>query len=265
MAGPGSEAARRLFVFSHPNHELGMFGLLGRPEAHLLVLSDGGGAERVRQTRRGLARLGLEGRATFMDVPETAYYDALLAQDRTLFDTYVDEVRKAVERVDPDEIYCDAVEHYNPGHDMTLPIVWAALGGQSRSRVFEVPLIHERADGAGYRLQQVAPSLAGRRLVVQLTPEETALKTRARDEVYRDLDAQLGTELLSARDGQLTCEELMEARPLPLERRPEDMALRYEARGELLRSQGHVEHVVTYEDHWQPMVRKLLAASEARS
>jgi len=265
MPSSGTRGTRRLFVFSHPNHELGMFGLLGRGHAHVVILSDGGGEERVRQSRQGLELLGLEDHVTFVDVPETGFYEALLRQDRRLFDEHVRVVRDAVARLDPDEVCCDAVEHYNPGHDMSLPIVWAALGPSRRGGVFEVPLIHQRADGHGYRVQQVAPSLVARRHVVRLSPEETARKTKARDEVYRELGAQLGAELLGASDGQLTCEELMDARPLPLERRAPEMALRYEARGELLRSQGHVERVLTYEGHWLPMVGELLAASGARS
>ncbi len=251
----------RLFVFSHPNHELGMFGLLSRPQAHLLVFSDGGGPQRVEQTKRGLERIGMLGRTTLLPHPETRFYEALLARERTFFDDLIAHVRATVERVQPTEIYCDAVELYNPGHDMTLPVVRAALGPNPTQRLFEVPLIHKRADdeGTGYRLQQTPPSLANRRHVVELTQAEVAVKTAARSEVYCDLRAQLGDDVMAARQGQLTREEVMEARELPLEHLPSDVALRYEARGALLKSQGACDEVLTLEGHWLPMVETLIA------
>lgn len=243
----------RLFVFSHPNHELGVYGLLQRAESHLLILSDGGGAQRVEDSRRALARIGIAERATFLDRPETIFYDALLRRDRQVFDDYVDVVRRTLVRVQPDEIYCDAVERYNPGHDMTLPIVQAALDACEGARLFEVPLIHRTADGAPrYRVQQVPPSRADARLVVELTPEESRSKTSARDEVYRELSAQLDHDLIAAREGQLTREEFMEVRsPFDI---PPDVALRYEERGARLVARGEADEVLTRDGHWAPMV-----------
>ena len=41
-----------------------------------------------------------------MDVPETGFYQALLRHDRHLFDEYIRVVKRAVERSNPDEVYC---------------------------------------------------------------------------------------------------------------------------------------------------------------
>ena len=107
--------ARRLFVISHPNHELAVYGLVQRLRPHVIVLSDGGGAKRVAQSRQGYARLGLADRVTFLDEPETGFYDALLGRHDTLFDRYVSAIRDAIERADATQVFCDAVEGYNPG------------------------------------------------------------------------------------------------------------------------------------------------------
>ena len=43
-------SASTIAVFSHPNHELAIFGLLQRLRPRLIYLTDGGGPERVAQT-----------------------------------------------------------------------------------------------------------------------------------------------------------------------------------------------------------------------
>ena len=91
-----------------------------------------------------------------------------------------------------------------------------------------------------------------------LTDTERAAKERARDEVYGELIGQLGSKLVSSCRDQLATEEVMPARPLPIEL-PGDVALRYEWRGEALRAQGAIDDVITYAGHWQPAVDALLA------
>jgi hypothetical protein len=59
MPDPFEDAsAARLFVFSHPNHEGAVLGMVQRLRPHLVFLTDGGGERRVNETRAALPEPG---------------------------------------------------------------------------------------------------------------------------------------------------------------------------------------------------------------
>jgi hypothetical protein len=78
-------STRRVVVLSHPNHEAAMFGVLRRLRPRIVILTDGGGEERVAQSRQGLQRIGLLESTTFLDWREADFYDALLDRDVPFF------------------------------------------------------------------------------------------------------------------------------------------------------------------------------------
>jgi hypothetical protein len=253
-------APRRLFVFSHPNHELAVFGLVRRWQPHLLFLTDGGGEERVAQTRRGLESIGLGARARFLDRSEQSLYDALLRRDAGFFAVMATEVRQAVADLGPDEVYADAVEFYNPVHDVTLPIVTAALRGTGRARVLEVPLVYQRPGGGEtYTVQRAPASYGARRIDVPLTADELAAKEHARDTIYGLLAHQMGPILSALPRAHLAVEEVAMA-ATGLAQPGTDRTLRYEWRGALRQRRAEVTDVITYAGHYVPVVSPLLAS-----
>ncbi len=46
---------RSLMIFSHPNHEIAVLGTIARLQPEFLFLTDGGGQDRVDETKEGLA------------------------------------------------------------------------------------------------------------------------------------------------------------------------------------------------------------------
>jgi hypothetical protein len=252
---------RWLFVFSHPNHEIAVFGHLQRLRPAMVFLTDGGGPERVAETRRGLERLDLLDQAHFLDRPEQALYQALLAQDHGFWRQLAREVADAIGQRRPERIAADAVEFYNPVHDMALPVAQAALAlsGQ-QAELYEVPLIFQRAgaDAKGYAVQTSVTGGAQ----LKLTPEEWAAKITSWREIYGQLRGQLGSVIAALEPEVLGIEVLHPARDAA--RRPEPgETLRYEVRGRLLAEQGAVREVIGLDSHVQPVVRRLLAACAA--
>jgi len=246
-----------LFVFSHPNHEIAVYGHLQRLRPRLLFLTDGGGPQRVAETRAGLQRLGLLQQADFLDRPEAALYAALLAGDLGFYRRLVSEVAAVIAAHRPSDLAADGVEFYNPVHDMTLPIAVAALRQAGhRARLHEVPLIFERQDQGGYGVQ--CPLGGGARRI-ELEPAEWQAKWQAWTETYGELRGQLGTVVAAQPRAALASEALHPARD-PLRRPGAGERLRYEARGRLLQQQGEVAEVITLAGHVQPLVKSLLAA-----
>ena len=256
-----SQDGGTVIVFSHPNHELAIFGLLQRLRPHFVYLTDGGGPGRVDETRRGLERIGLAERADFLNHSEASLYDGLLEANLALYRDIAAQVRERLAALAPRQVLCDAVEFYNPLHDMSLPIVRAALAGRAGARVFEVPLVYQTVgQHEAYEVQRMPPSRCSGQVEVQLSERELATKLQARDSGYALLQQQMGAVLSSLSDEHLSTEVVAPAPPhLPAP--SADCVLRYEWRGQTLLDRGEVERRITYTEHYLPIATALGAPS----
>lgn len=253
-------SAKTVAVFSHPNHELAIFGLLQRLRPQLVYLTDGGGPDRIRETRRGLESIGLAEHAHFLDYSEQSFYEALLAGDLGLYDEVADRVRRRFHEIEPRQVFCDAVEFYNPLHDMSLPIVSAALNGRLAAAVFEVPLVYQTAaEGEAYEVQRMPPSRRAGQFEVRLLERELTAKQRARDRGYSLLQEQIGPLLSTLSDAHLAREVVAPAPP-SLPTPGPDCVLRYEWRAQRLLERGEIERAITYAEHYLPVASSLFRA-----
>jgi len=256
------EGTAKTMVFSHPNHELAVFGFLQRHRPSAIFLTDGGGEHRVAQTRRGLDSLGLLGRAFFLDYPERSFYAALLDRDVPFFREVAARTRSAFRELAPVEVLCDAVEYYNPVHDMAVPIVAAALADAPETAVFEVPLIHQkRADRETYAVQRFPLSRPGPRLGLALSAEEARAKAGARDGTYSILREQMGDVLGALPPSHLASEEFAPARVAPPQPPGPDQVLRYEWRATLLKQRREIDRMITFREHYEPVASALMTGA----
>lgn len=256
--------ARRVVVLGHPGHELGIYGLLQQqpPEA-IVVVTDGGGPNRVAQSQEGLRRIGLLERARYLDFREDRFYSALLEKDVALMRHAVEAIREALLPLDPDQVLCDAVEFYNPLHDITLPLVRAALAGH-RADIYEIPLVYQVEGPADvYVVQRVPEAFADRRVSVDISTAQMEAKQRARDLVYVSLHEQAGPRLLAVSCEDMAREELALSAPCVAAPGAGGRAVRYERRARLLRAEGRIERMITYADHFAPMLDALGVARAA--
>lgn len=246
-----------LIVFSHPNHELAIYGLLQRLRPFLLYLTDGGGRQRLEQTLEGLQRIGLTNNAIFLNHTEQSFYDALLARDSSFFKQVANEVRATIQKLNPGQLFCDAIEFYNPVHDLSLPIVQSALRDLPVRCLFEVPLIYQTADkNETYEVQRFPAARASDQLRVQLTEEQTDAKLRARDGIYSCLVEQMGPVISDLPREHVAMEVWAAARPSP-PAPAKDVTLRYERRARMLAERGEIAKQITFKKHYQPVVASL--------
>jgi hypothetical protein len=253
---------RRLAVFSHPNHELAVLGLVQRFQPHLLFLSDGGAPQRQADTRRGLQSVAISEGVRLMDYPESAYYAALLERDVGFCRRVVADIAAVVDEWQPREIFCDAVEFYNPVHDLCLPLTLAALAGRTDPpTVFEVPLIYQRpAAEEAYEIQRFPAALSAGQRELRLSDAELAAKLHARSTIYGELRLQL-SGLLDGLPTREAAREVWRQSSAETLRPTGDRVLRYEWRGKARQARGEVEEIITYADHYQPLVEALLQQS----
>ena len=255
-SGPWSRPdARLVAVLGHPGHELAIYGLLQRhPPAAVVVVTDGGGVQRVRESQEGLRRIGLLERTRYLDFPEAMFYDALLDFDVPFIRRVAARVRAAIVPLAPTDVLCDAVEFYNPVHDITLPVVRLALDGQAAA-VYEIPLVYEVLGRDDEYVVQRAPDTMRDRCVSFLLDErELDAKASARDDVYRSLHEQAGPELLRVPRDEMAREELVLAASHVAAPGAGGRGLRYERRARLLHAEGRVERMIAYADHFAPLL-----------
>lgn len=244
-------------VFGHPGHELALFGVLQRFRPDVVVITDGGSPARVQESRDGLASIGMLDRAVYLDYPENAFYTALLDADVALFADVAGRLRSVIVNQRPEQIFCDAIEFYNPVHDLTMPLVRSALDGWP-AEIYDVPLVYQKDEpGETYDIQRVPAPLAAHRLVHLLTPSELERKVVARDEIYRSLHDQAGPVFLELSREHLGREEIAGAVPQGLSPAASGRALRYEWRARRLREQGAIARAIGFADHYLPMTERL--------
>ncbi len=253
-------SSKRLAVFGHPAHELAVYGLLQRHAPQIIVITDGGGPVRIEQSKAGLEKIGLRDHVTYLNFSESSFYDALLDSKSDLFFRVAEALRGEIERVNPDQIFCDAIEFYNPVHDITRPILLNALNGNRGPALYEIPLVYQKPGGEeAYAIQRVPPEQAHLRFQYDLSKPELDSKVHARDHIYANLREQAGPEFLATTPAYLSREEIADANgPLP-DAENSGRVLRYEWRAKLLEQRGLIPEAITYRGHFLPAVEKLAA------
>lgn len=243
--------AKTLVVFSHPNHEIAVLALVARMRPQLVFLTDGGGEHRVNETRNSLKELGLESKAIYLPNTEKDFYNALLHLDTIYFAKVAANLRAILNEQKPEQILCDAVEFYNPVHDMSLPILLAAEDA-GLNGVFEVPLLYQKPGPEEIYGVQTVPDYERNRIEIELTPEESSLKERALSNIYTILRDSLGTLLLSSPEA-LKKETIVPAKS-PLRAPDPGRVLRYEHRAAALMKKGQIPSEITHSYHYLPVV-----------
>src|SRR5262245_4158042 len=131
---PGKRAA---LVVAHPGHELRLHGWLtiARPVVH--VLTDGSGAtgpSRLASTRRVVAAAKATEGEVFGAMTDAAVYAAILSRDVAALGGIVASLARSFEAHEIDHVVVDAVEGYNPAHDLVSILVAAAIAEGGRDR-----------------------------------------------------------------------------------------------------------------------------------
>jgi LmbE family N-acetylglucosaminyl deacetylase len=249
---------RTLAVFSHPNHEVAVYGLVARLKPFVAYLTDGGGGERLAQTGRGLEAAGVTLGVSHLGRTEESFYQAVLGRDATFFSRVTDELALVIERVSPDRILCDAVEHYNPIHDMALPVtLLAARRALSKADILAVPLVYQ-ASGTPerYVYQRALPEDLDAETGFPLSAEEGAAKVAALSGIYTALMGQMAIPP-EAVEECCRVERLVRPRS-PLTVPGPGCAVRYDRRGAEAVAAGRVREAITHRAHYLPLVREVL-------
>ncbi len=247
-----AEPSRTALVVAHPGHELRVHRWLEMTRPVVFVLTDGSGQHgisRLDSTTSLLARVGATPGSIYGRLSDRELYRAILAGDLGLFTALVDELAQGLAGVDV--VAGDAVEGYNPGHDVCRLLLNAALlrlEERQKPASFEFPLVGAPDDcpaedlGAALRLELDEKSLR-RKLAA----------ARAYPELAGEVDAAFAAH--GTAPFRIEC-----LRPMRYELDISDRFTHppfYEIHGEKRVAEGHYCEVIRFHEHLAPLAAGL--------
>lgn len=247
----GQQAA---LIVAHPGHELRVHHWMESAKPLVLVLTDGSGhlgAGRLDRTLAVLAGAGARASSTFFGkMSDRELYQAILAGDAGTLSGLADEIVTILADEDVDYVAADAVEGFNPGHDVCRLLVNAALrrlrdrNGRELGN-FEFPLegaTIERETRGEIELHLDAGAFERKLRAVDNYPELTEEADRLR---AAHGQASFGVERLSPVNYLLDISGCCEQPPA------------YERWGEERVKSGYYKTVLRFKDHVEPIAKQL--------
>lgn len=268
---------RAALIVAHPGHELCVHGWMTRAHPVVFVLTDGSGragVARLESTTRSLREAGATPGSLFGRYSDRDVYQALLSSDFDLFTSLASELAAELARGRFAYVVGDALEGYNPTHDICRVVINCAVEIANRRASarpienFDFPIIDPAGDDGArghirLRLDEDAfeRKLAAMRACPELADEVGAGLDGASlkvVEMFGDLSEEVG-ELMRRRGGgdSFRVETL---RPAGAARAGERFAERppfYERYGEKLVAAGLYRHVIRYREHFAPAAAAL--------
>lgn len=249
------EGGRSALVVAHPGHELRVHGWLERERPRVFVLTDGSGFQgspRLGSSLAVLSRLRAEPGAIFGRLTERRLYEAILDFDVNLFAGLVLELVEAFTRDGITFVAGDAVEGYNPGHDLCRLLIDSAVEAVNRVRTtpianYDFPLIgppDDRAPGS---------------IVLELDDAARARKHDAA-RAYSGIEAEVVAAIERFGIEAFRRECLRPRRPHP-DIRPPTLPPSYEVLGAERVAAGHYRRLIRYEQHLAPLAEAVFAAA----
>lgn len=121
---------RAALVVAHPGHELRVYSWLSLAHPSVFVLTDGSsrsGKSRLHRTTSILNSLGAQPASIYGRMTDAEIYSAMLDRNCDLFIATARELAEALVRDQIEYVVGDAIEGYNPAHDLCRLIINAAV------------------------------------------------------------------------------------------------------------------------------------------
>jgi len=246
---------RAALVVAHSGHELRVYQWLRLARPICFVLTDGAGrsnVSRLPSTTKLLEQTGARAACIYGRFSDPAIYLAIMKGDVDLFIALTEELARELVREEVEYVVGDAVEGYNPVHDVCRYMINAAVERASRRTVrpvlnFEIlltsPSATPRAETDGAMWLHLDEESASRKL------EAAAAYPGLGADVERILNQEgtqgVQTELLHPARNRTASDDAAET---PY----------YELYGEKQVAAGHYEQVLRYRDHVRPIVEALV-------
>lgn len=243
-------------VIAHPGHELRIYGWLERERPEVFILTDGSGhgsASRLPSSVLVLERAGARPGPIFGRFSDRELYRLLLAGELEVFVRLAQELAAALAELGIAQVASDALEGYNPSHDLCRVVTDTAAAIASRRTgqaiaVYDFPLeaapddCPEPLRSGAFRIELQGRDLERKLEAARGYPEMAF-------EVERNLRVHgaeaFAVECLRPIEADTDLDGLFPELPY------------YERYGERQVKEGHYESVLRFREHFLPVARAL--------
>ena len=249
----GLRDRRAALVVAHPGHELRVHHWMELARPLVCVFTDGSGhtgQSRLGSTTNLLARAGARPGSIYGRFKDTDIYRAILESNVNLFVELASELAEALERESVEYVVGDAIEGYNPTHDLCRSVINAGvqLANNSGARLanFEF-LVAGQPDSLSNVVEdgQIAVLLDEGALERKLAAAAAYLEL---SDYVNKMARESGIDSLRMETFRVVSSEVREdVREPPF----------YEEYGEKQVAQGHYDRVIRYREHILPLMRSL--------
>lgn len=243
-------------MVAHPGHELRVHGWLERERPAVFVLTDGSGStgqSRVSSTMEVLCRAGARPGSLFGRFSDGELYDVILDGRIEVLTGLVRELAGALIDLEVEMVAADALEGFNPSHDLCRLLTDAAvaLAGRRTGRAIASYdfLLEGRPDtfpangSSGILRLELEDGALQRKLAAARSYPEMAYEVERA--FARHGDGAFRVEVLRPADPGAEVESLIEEPPY------------YESYGERQVAAGRYCRVLRFREHFLPLARAL--------
>lgn len=189
-------SGKAMLLVAHPGHELLLSGWLSRVEPFVCVLTDGSGhsaVSRLHLTRELVASSHARPGPIFGRFKDREIYDALLTGRVELFAALAEELATFLSHEQIDVVVTDAMEGFNPVHDLCRVLAGAACDLAGRGVRYEYPVhagpegYDELADATLLDLDdtEFARKLAATRVMAEAIPDIVEMLSQFGERAFR--------------------------------------------------------------------------------
>jgi hypothetical protein len=251
-----SQHPKTALIISHPGHELRVHHWLERARPMVLVLTDGSGSvnqSRLQSTSQVLNATGASPGPIYGRFSDAELYAQVMNGNGGALGETLEEIAAVLEQEKVETVVGDAIEGYNPSHDLCRYLIGAAVERVERRtgrtlRNYDFPLVG--------RPDVCPPGIENRAIWVDL--DESALERKlAASRGYPELSVEVDATLRSLGKAVFQKECLRPvANDAGLHDLPEEPPF-YERHGEKRVQEGIYSQVIRYREHLRPLAEAL--------
>lgn len=241
---------RAALVIAHPGHELRVYHWLGLVHPRVFVLTDGSGKSgksRLYRTTSILNSLGARPGSIYGRLTDAGIYSAILAGEADLFISLAGELAEALVRDQIEYIVGDAIEGYNPAHDICRMVINAAVKQACQMghciENFDVLLANRPVDDVPEAMADMISIVADEQMMAK-----KSLVAREYSELAVDVNRILSQEGITS----LSTEYLRRVKESSYHEQWQEPPY-YEVYGEKQVAEGRYQEVIRYRDHVLPI------------
>lgn len=240
-----------VLIVAHPGHELRLFNWMERERPLVFVLSDGSGGAQSSRLDYSVSAIRATG-ATMVEGSgqraDREWYAAMIAGDISPFMEVANMIAVAALAAHAPLIVSDAVDGYNPLHDLCQAVASAVVARVAR--VSKPPK---------FLVSQATASAIGTESIAWKLEDEAARRKRLAVLANTALAEEI-RRLLAETPDVMSMEQLL----VPTFDWPEDWTPEWEAFGRKRVNEGRFATPITYRDHVLPIAKALLGRGIGR-